>query len=191
MGDKEKIKLKIDGKEEAFNIHDLVNKYVKGDYFQEMLRNVSRNMAIMGTAKWVIPQAEKKFKKGDKIKITKVSTTRPWLIGETGEVSRVDYEAVDKNLSNFPVQIKLDNAHGHTGGYIWLHKDDEWEELYEEFEELLGSPDGFNCGGIFFDDYAEKKDTELYCDCWEPDIVKNMACGEEFDYCRNCKKEKL
>ena len=44
---------------------------------------------------------------------------------------------------------------------------------------------------MMFDEYAEKKDTELYCDCFDPDIVKNMACGEEFDFCRKCKKEKL
>lgn len=35
-----------------------------------------------------------------------------------------------------------------------------------------------------------KKKNDLYCDCDKPVLVKAMAGGKTYDYCRGCKKEK-
>lgn len=206
MGYKEKIKIKVNGKEKEFSRKDLFDNFMEDKYkeISELYKTISKNAAIMGTAKWVVPtnmiqkrngiqyhNSQKKFKVGDKVRITKVSTLRPWLVGEVGVVTNTDYENADSNKTNFPLQIKLENTHSHTSGYIWLHKDDEWEEFLQEFNKIVDDTDDFDFSNFYFDDYAENKDTELYCDCWEPDIVKSMACGEEFDFCRKCKKEKL
>jgi hypothetical protein len=53
--------------------------------------------------------------------------------------------------------------------------DDDWE--------LMGLPD------LPSDDEIQSI-MELYCDCKEPNIIKNSACGEVFDYCKKCKKER-
>lgn len=73
------------------------------------------------------------------------------------------------------------------------------KDFEKELEEALKQLELDFGDDLWDDDFAlmdyagslpDLPNSDLYCDCKEPDIVKSQAYGESFDYCRSCKKEK-
>jgi len=64
------------------------------------------------------------------------------------------------------------------------------------FDELTGEDESWNMeyfaeGGIEKPRALKGSDSDLYCSCSIPEIIKNQAYGNSFLYCKGCRKERI
>ena len=120
------------------------------------------------------------LKEGDRIRLIK--TTHPIKLPAYGTI-----DMVHENDPYFPYRVDLDSTpNGYLSNKFWVSSDDEWEivgssgatQLELDFDALLGEE-------------SPHIDNSLYCDCFTPNLKKNIACGNTFSICVTCKKERL
>ena len=69
-------------------------------------------------------------------------------------------------------------------------------QLELDFDELTGEDESWNMeyfaeGGIEKPRALKGSDSDLYCSCSIPEIIKNQAYGNSFLYCKGCRKERI
>lgn len=149
-----------------------------------------------------------KFKKGDRVKVISHNIyTDKNLIGKEATVLEEDtmpWLEFDEDIKSITGGITYGyNACGMgKKGYCYVCHDHELELIRSNkrgsIPTLGDIPDLYPYWGTEPDmsDIRPKgtplqEHNPMYCNCGSTDVVKNMAAGEVFVYCRACKKERL
>ena len=137
----------------------------------------------------------KDFKVGDeviyggiKFKITKIGIKGTWADIDN------DTTATSVWLRDLTPYVESPTVSNHWGSVAI--SEEASRQLDLAFGELSGEDESWNMeyfaeGGIEKPRASKGSDSDLYCQCSIPEIIKNQAYGNSFLYCKGCKKEKI
>ena len=139
-----------------------------------------------------------KFKVGDRVRVIS-HNIYTGLIGKEATVleeSVLPWLEFDENIVSITGDIDVHDANGiGKAGHCYVISGRELELVRSNKRgsiPTLGDIPEPQWQMEYLASTATKQEhNPMYCNCGSTDIIKNMAAGEVFVYCRACKKERL